>query len=61
MLQVKLFDCEHEEDLQEEMNGFLSELDSKDVVDIQYRVAAFGEAEKEQIYCYSALILYKEK
>lgn len=60
MLQVKLFDCEHEEDLEEEMNEFLSELDQKDFVDIKYHVAAFGEAEKNQVYCFSALILYKD-
>lgn len=58
MLQVKLFDCEHEQDLEEEINGFLSDLEQKQVVDIKYNIAALREAEDEQIYCFSAMVMY---
>ncbi|RST76460.1 sporulation protein Cse60 [Siminovitchia acidinfaciens] len=58
MMQVKLFDCEHEQDLEEEINHFLSDLERKQVVDIKYNIAAIGEAEDEQIYCFSAMVMY---
>ena len=58
MLQVKVFDCEHEQDLEEEINDFLTQLDHKQVKDIKYNIAALGEAEDEQIYCFSAMVMY---
>ncbi|MCJ8009536.1 sporulation protein Cse60 [Lederbergia wuyishanensis] len=58
MVQVKLFDCEHERDLEDEMNDFLSELEERDIIDIKYNVAAIGEAGSEQVYCFSAMVLY---
>ena len=56
-MKVKCFDEAHERDLEQKINGFLSSLDA-DIIDIKYAVSAsiFGE---EQIYCFSALILYK--
>jgi hypothetical protein len=60
MIQVKLFDREHEKDLEKEMNHFLRRLDEKSLLDIKYNVAAFPEDdEEEQIYCFSAMIIYK--
>lgn len=55
-MKVKIFDEENEEELQEKMNNFLSELE-KEVVDIKYQVSAcvFGD---EQIYCFSAMVIY---
>jgi len=58
MLQVKVFDCEHEQDLEEEINDFLTQLDHKQVKDIKYNIAALGEVEDEQIYCFSAMVMY---
>lgn len=58
LVQVKLFDCEHEQDLEEEMNGFLKELEERDIIDVKYHVAAIGEAGSEQIYCFSAMVMY---
>ncbi|MEH7181321.1 sporulation protein Cse60 [Neobacillus vireti] len=60
MIQVKLFDREHEKDLEKEMNRFLKGIDEKKLVDIKYNVAALPEEEEEeQIYCFSAMIIYK--
>lgn len=56
-MKVKLFDEGHEKDLETSINGFLSEFEGE-VVDIKYQVAVsvFGE---EQVFCFSAMILYK--
>ena len=60
MIQVKLFDREHEKDLEKEMNRFLKSLDEKKLLDIKYNVAAITEdEEEEQIYCFSAMIIYR--
>jgi hypothetical protein len=60
MIQVKLFDREHEKDLEKEMNRFLKGIDEKQLMDIKYNVAAITEdEEEEQIYCFSAMIIYR--
>ena len=53
-MKVKVFDCDHEKDLEESVNNFIND---KEVIDIKYQVAieALGE---EQIYCFSAMIIY---
>ncbi len=58
-MKVKIFDESHEKDLEEDINEFLKEKD-REIVSIQFNVsnAIYGE---EQIYCFSALILYQEK
>ncbi len=54
-MKVQIFDCDNEDELQEKINSFLD--DEIEVLDIKYQVSSsiFGE---EQIYCFSALILY---
>lgn len=56
MMKVKVFDEMHEKDLEKSINDFLSEIDDK-FIDIKYQVSVsmFGD---EQIYCFSALIIY---
>lgn len=56
-MKVKIFDCDHELDLEDEINKFIL---SKEIIDIKYNVAieALGE---EQIYCYTAMIIYIDK
>ena len=57
-MKVKVFDCDHEKDLEESINGFLEEFEGE-VIDIKFSVSAsvFGE---EQVYCFSALIMYRK-
>jgi hypothetical protein len=55
-MKVKIFDYEDESDLQKAMNEFLGDLDGE-VVDIKYAVSSFPSGE-EQIYCFSAMIIY---
>lgn len=54
-MKVKVFDADHESDLESAINDFISGIE---VFDIKFSVSTsmFGE---EQIYCFSALILYK--
>ena len=56
-MKVKIFDESHEKDLEDKINEFLSENDV-DVVDIKYEVSSSISGE-DQIYCFSALILYR--
>jgi hypothetical protein len=60
MIQVKLFDYEHEKDLEEEMNQFLEQIRDNKLVDIKYNISTTGEEEDDQIYCFSAMIIYKK-
>ena len=55
-MKVKVFDESHETDLEEKINEFLEEHD--DIIDIKYQVSITMFSE-EQIYCFSALIIYK--
>ncbi|MBP3038876.1 sporulation protein Cse60 [Bacillaceae bacterium Marseille-Q3522] len=59
MIKVKVFDHEHEKDLEIDMNRFLEKVDEKKLIDIKYNVAAMPEDEEEQIYCFSAMIIYR--
>ena len=56
-MQVKVFDEMHEKDLENSVNSFLNEI-GDNIIDIKYQVsiAMFSE---EQIYCFSAMIVYK--
>jgi len=57
-VKVKVFDESHEKDLEEAINSYIKEKDIKDIIDIKYSVSSslYGE---EQIYCFSALLMYK--
>ena len=59
MVKVKIFDESHERDLESKVNSFLSLLEGKEVIDIKYKVAVAMFSD-EQIYCFSAMILYKD-
>lgn len=54
-MKVKIIDESHEKDLEESVNNFIG---SVNVIDIKYQVSVAIFAE-EQIYCFSALIMYK--
>jgi len=56
-MKIKIFDESHEKDLENDINNFLKE-NEVEVIDIKYSVsvALFSE---EQIYCFSALMMYK--
>jgi len=57
-MKVKMFDENHEKDLEAAINNFLNTINS-DIIDIKYSVAisVFGE---EQIYCFTAMVIYSD-
>lgn len=56
-MKVKIFDENHEKDLEYQINSFIEE-EEVEVIDIKYQVSIsiFGE---DQIYCFSAMIIYQ--
>ena len=55
-MKVKVFDENHESDLENSINLFIVD---KDVIDIKFSVSTSVSGE-EQIYCFSALIMYND-
>lgn len=56
-MKVKIFDENHEKDLERAINDFLAELEGQ-VVDIKYQLT-IGICGEEQIYCFSAMVIYE--
>lgn len=59
MLQVKVFDEEHEDDLSEAINAFIAERETIEIIDIKFSTAAMM-VDEEQIYCFSALVIFTD-
>ena len=57
-MKVKIFDFEDEKDLECAINDFLT--DTLEVIDIKYQVS-MGIFSDEQIYCFSAMVVYYKK
>jgi hypothetical protein len=55
-MKVKIFDENHEKDLENAINDFLD--DDIELIDIKYQVALSIFSE-EQVYCFSAMIIYR--
>lgn len=55
-MKVKVFDESHEKDLEEVINRFILE-DEPEIIDIKFSTAI--AVSEEQIYCFSALIVYR--
>ena len=58
-MKVKVFDECHEKDLESSINEFLQN-DICDIIDIKYQVAITMSGE-DQIYCFTAMVIYNEK
>lgn len=56
-MKVKVIDESHEKDLESSINSFLKEFEGE-IIDIKFQVAVSVDHD-EQIYCFSAMILYK--
>lgn len=55
-MKVKVFDEAHEKDLEQSLNEFLKDLEGE-VFDIKFAVSV--AVSEEQIYCFSALVMYR--
>jgi hypothetical protein len=62
MLKIKVFDCEDERNLTNRLNDFIENISKidKEVIDIKYSTSIAIE-DGEQIYCFSALVMYDDK
>ncbi len=58
-MKVQLFDENHEKDLETSINEFI-ESHNCDIIDIKYQVALAVSGD-DQIYCFSAMVIYNEK
>ena len=58
-MKIKIFDESHESDLEEDINNFIQEK-NPDIIDIKYSISNSFYSE-EQLYCFSALIMYQDK
>ncbi len=56
-MKVKVFDESHEKDLEKAINDFIS-TENPEIMDIKFSVS-IGVFSEEQIYCFSALIVYR--
>lgn len=56
-MKIKIFDEAHEKDLEDDISKFIEEK-KPNIIDIKFSVACSIYAE-EQIYCFTALIMYK--
>lgn len=57
-MQIKMFDENHEADLEIRVNEFLNHHPDIKVIDIKYQLAVLYD-EREQIYCFSCMIIYE--
>lgn len=58
-MKVKCFDENTEKELEAKINTFLANTNS-DIIDIRYVVAIAVQGE-DQLYCFSAMVVYSEK
>lgn len=56
-MQVKIFDEDHERDLELKINDFLLCNPEIEIIDIKYQVATLYDG-RDQIYCFSAMIIF---
>ena len=57
-MKIKIFDESHESDLEDDINNFIKDK-NPDIIDIKYSISNSIYSD-EQLYCFSALIMYKE-
>ena len=56
-MKVKIFDENHEKDLENAINDFLD--DDIELIDIKYEVSVSIFSD-EQVFCFSAMIIYRQ-
>lgn len=58
-MKVKVIDANHENDLEKKVNSFLKE-NKVNVIDIKFSNCCMKDKDNDQIYCFSALIIYQD-
>ena len=59
MINVAIIDEENEEDLENNINELLKKLVDTSIIDIKYQTSHILTTDGDQIYSYSAMIIYK--
>ena len=57
-MKVRIFDESHESDLEDDINKFIKDMEP-DIIDIKFNVSNSIYSE-EQIFCFSAMIIYND-
>lgn len=57
-MRVKVIDASHEKDLEKKINEELLKIEGE-IVDIKFSNCCMRDEDNDQIYCFSALIIYK--
>ncbi|MGL4335524.1 MAG: sporulation protein Cse60 [Turicibacter sp.] len=61
-MQVKCFDGDNEQALEENVNEFLSTIPSTNIVDIKFAVSHFEDQEDhDQVFSFCAMVIYHIK
>lgn len=61
MLRVRVFDAEHEADLEDELNDFLATITEAQFRDVKFQVSAAEDTDGgETVCCFSAMVIYRE-
>jgi hypothetical protein len=58
-MKVKVIDANHEKDLEKKVNEALKSINGQ-ILDIKFSNCCMIDKENDQIYCFSALIIYKD-
>lgn len=63
MIKIKVFDEEHEKELEKSLNNFSKECENnnQEIIDIKYSTSHFLDENMEQVYSFSALVVYDDK
>jgi hypothetical protein len=57
-MKVKVIDANHEKDLEKKINEAIKNI--KEIIDIKFSNCCMKDKDNDQIYCFSALIIYNE-
>lgn len=58
-MKVKVIDTNHEKDLEKKVNEALKDIKGE-IIDIKFSNCCMKDKDNDQIYCFSALIIYKD-
>lgn len=61
-MKIKVYDCSHEKDLEEQLNSLVLDLkeNNQEIIDIKYSTSCSCDGTNE-FYIYSALVMYDDK
>ncbi len=63
MLKIKVYDCDTEIDLEKRLNQLSEQCEehNQEIIDIKFSTSHFSDENQEQVFCFSALVMYDDK